>query len=37
MADMSSVVRAAVLTAALLKIFEDISLLECYAALVGDQ
>jgi len=37
MADMSSIVRAVVLTAVLLKILEDISLLECYAALFGEQ
>ena len=37
MADMSSVERAGVLTAVLLKIPEDFILLECYAALLGEQ
>jgi hypothetical protein len=37
MADMSSVARAVVLTAVLLKILEDFSLLECHAALFGER
>jgi hypothetical protein len=37
MADMSGVVTAVVLTAVLLKFLEDISLLECYAAIFGEQ
>jgi len=37
MVDMSSVVRAVVLTAVLLKILEDISLLEYYSALFCEQ
>jgi len=37
MVDMYTVVRAVVLTAVLLKILEDFSLLECYAALFGEQ